>query len=837
MSRLEEAEPLMPREGSRASSLDEEEAAEISPRRPSTTEPEVDSNLLRRAGRIFAFGVVATVIILLGVVGTFGQDAVTRVKLGVPHEGMAVGNVVHGPDGALAHREVQPSFSDEDAALSPEQRERRDLVRTQRQAIREASRRRRQWDRRDGGSDDVERDDQSAQAASVQNKAASLGQAPSDASVNGVSLNGWLQLEEWFFSNDKSSIVDATDGMTQGVVFPPVFPTPESLGFEWASEGDLASKLAESVGEEQTVAAFVAHREQYFTDADVTGLQKQGYTNVRLPLTWAAFASEEDEPEKLITDPAHPNVKQVTISRASLNKYVDTLASAGLKIVIDVHTMPGGSSQGTYNGVFPNPPTFWDTETLMTIGRGVTREMLRWYLALPDVSKNAISGLTLLNEPAHLLPDKKDIMLSWYAGAVDDYRKLVVAPAVAQNKAPPNLLVNFIDTCGMNVYNMAEWMAGNFQPEELKTWAVLDTHMYLAWEHPAPGTWTCDTPVDEIKSGIFNFMSAKVSEMKDAAERNGIAHTAVSEWSLATHHNSSVGCQDTHVLEALRDAQVSAFTQANVESYFWGWKMPDAGKHQKFWSAQFHDEAFTAVAGEAAAVDEADAVEPEATQATGVAEGVSEEVSEVLQASTDADAAAKAQVDADIETLAAAAETAVDAEDSVKSEGAEGADVDANAAANAEDAEPNAEDAEPVASDEPATGSTTEIPDGYVAMSVDPSSQGDGHVSEMRAVADRAEAEVRAAADMLVAAQEVKKATAAARAAAAGGAAGDVVDAAADATVDETESLDALASEAAESLEVALEPIEVAPVEVAVDPVATTQVTRSSVGRNSVIRV
>jgi hypothetical protein len=122
-------------------------------------------------------------------------------------------------------------------------------------------------------------------------------------------------------------------------------------------------------------------------------------------------------------------------------------------------------------------------------------------------------------------------------------------------------------------------------------------------------------------------------------------------------------------------------------------------------------------------------------------------------------------------------------------------------------------------------------------MSVDPSSQGDGHVSEMRAVADRAEAEVRAAADMLVAAQEVKKATAAARAAAAGDAAGDVVDAAADATVDETESLDALASEAAESLEVALEPIEVAPVEVAVDPVATTQVTRSSVGRNSVIRV
>jgi hypothetical protein len=103
----DETAPLMAREGSRSSSLDEEEAAAIPP--PARTEPDVDSNLMRRAGRILAFGVVATVIILLGLVGQFGGAAVARVELGTPHDGMAVGNVVHLPDGNLAHRPVRSS--------------------------------------------------------------------------------------------------------------------------------------------------------------------------------------------------------------------------------------------------------------------------------------------------------------------------------------------------------------------------------------------------------------------------------------------------------------------------------------------------------------------------------------------------------------------------------------------------------------------------------------------------------------------------------------------------------------------------------------------------------
>ena len=64
---------------------------------------------------------------------------------------------------------------------------------------------------------------------------------------------------------------------------------------------------------------------------------------------------------------------------------------------------------------------------------------------------------------------------------------------------------------------------------------------------------------------------------RSAAARNGIANIAVSEWSLATHHDSRVGCSDPATLRAVFHAETSAFLDAGASSYFWGWKMPRGG--------------------------------------------------------------------------------------------------------------------------------------------------------------------------------------------------------------------------------------------------------------------
>jgi hypothetical protein len=232
--------------------------------------------------------------------------------------------------------------------------------------------------------------------------------------------------------------------------------------------------------------------------------------------------------------------------------------------------------------------------------------------------------------------------------------------------------------------------------------------MYLAWEHPAPGTWSCETDPEETKNGIAQFMQAKVNEMNDAAARNGIAHTAVSEWSLATNHDSAAGCQDVRVLEALREAQRYAFDQGNVESYFWGWKLPDAGAHRKFWSAQFHDAEMAAAAGAAAAGEaEADAVAAaEEVPAEAAASAAEEEFPAEAELTAAVEGANDAGVSLESETVAlepdaneAAPEIVEDASGDVRAEAAAAEDapesVVAAAAASAEEESANVEPARP----------------------------------------------------------------------------------------------------------------------------------------------
>ena len=192
-----------------------------------------------------------------------------------------------------------------------------------------------------------------------------------------------------------------------------------------------------------------------------------------------------------------------------------TLAAAGLDVLIDVHNMPGGSSLGTYNGVFPNAPQFWDDDNLKAVGRGILREMMHWYVGLPDDLKKAVGGFTLLNEPAHLLGDKKDLMLVWYAEAVKDYRDIVVAANVQAGIPVPKLYVNMIETSGMDVYTMAAFMQQHFAPAELGDWAVLDLHMYLAWEHNGCGdgscVWRCDADPRDIRRDVNELMADKLN--------------------------------------------------------------------------------------------------------------------------------------------------------------------------------------------------------------------------------------------------------------------------------------------------------------------------------------
>ena len=98
--------------------------------------------------------------------------------------------------------------------------------------------------------------------------------APSWLRPTGVALNGWLHLEEWFFANGETTIVDSPLGRETRAGVAAVFNSTEGLGFEWSSEGDLVAQLAKRYGNARTVKIMNAYRSSWLTKQDLARLER-----------------------------------------------------------------------------------------------------------------------------------------------------------------------------------------------------------------------------------------------------------------------------------------------------------------------------------------------------------------------------------------------------------------------------------------------------------------------------------------------------------------------------------------------------------------------------------
>ena len=413
--------------------------------------------------------------------------------------------------------------------------------------------------------------------------------------TTGVALHGWLQLEEWYFSQGSSHAVDAGRRDENGICFPPMFPDAKSLGFSWASEGDLVNKLVKHYGAKAAVSAFAAHRAKYITDEDLMEISSQGIELVRLPLTWSVFARDPSTVprggERILVDPVYPDRLFVNMAGADLDAVIERIRNAGLKVLIDLHNMPGGAASGTYNGVFPHPPMMFAREDLQRTGLAVVRNMLDWYKKLPEESRMAVHGITLLNEPGHKLPHQRTKVLGWLAKAVQMYKDEVVNTGVASAERVPFLYVNMIETLDLNVADMAAWMRSQFTVRELEEWAVLDVHHYFAWSYTgciggsnSGCSFSCDDRPSVVAQNIGEHAGDWAGTLRAAAETYGVKNLAVSEWSLATFSDSSRSCSNREVLDIMFEHQEQAYRGAGIQGFFWGWKMPHGGSHVKAWS-------------------------------------------------------------------------------------------------------------------------------------------------------------------------------------------------------------------------------------------------------------
>ncbi|CAE7250949.1 exgA [Symbiodinium pilosum] len=409
----------------------------------------------------------------------------------------------------------------------------------------------------------------------------------------GVNLGGWFVLEDWFFSGSSGKLVSSEHREGQGRCLPPLL---HHVNEPWPSEGVLAFRLNASMGTKQTTRIFQAHREEFFQKEELQEIVRSGIDTIRLPLTWAAFADALET--ALVPDPFYPDIAAfATIPRAELASFLRHAARNGATVILDIHAFPGGSQQGTYNGIWPNRPAFWTENSkvgnpvpLTEVGRWIVQALIQWAETLDPEAKKGIKGLTLMNEPAHFNAwthfAQEDDVLSWLSEAADDFRKSMLPVQGVK------LYVNMIETAFSQFERSAvPWFLKTFSQEEREQWAIADVHWYVAWDSGhcdgrtvKGGAFSCSAPLADVR-GKLNWCAHDASSRLRHLFGKGLV--AVTEFSAGTFHQARYACSDSKVVRAFLEEQVKAFRSDQIEPFFWTWKMPFGPNFEPGWSLKY----------------------------------------------------------------------------------------------------------------------------------------------------------------------------------------------------------------------------------------------------------
>lgn len=432
-----------------------------------------------------------------------------------------------------------------------------------------------------------------------------------------VNLGGWLCLEDWFFSGSIGRYVSTPVELSrgQGACLPPMVNGP--LEEPWPSEGVLAYRLNKTRGPEFTATAFKAHRESFISQTDFAQLRDLGIKSVRIPMTWATFADVltpvdpvygKHNPETdtvLVPDPYYyENASFATVPRQWLRETLRSAADNGLRVILDLHNMPGGSSDGTYSGVWPAIPQFWMSKTrlgkqvpLTEVGLWLSKALIDWVESFKDlIDRGAIWGMCLLNEPAHMSAGKKWANESQVLEYVENFTNLF-----RQSSLPGRgvrLYVQIIESAFKDFDGVVpQWYNTFFSKEERHSWAVMARHFYTAWSPACQGLviqgggYQCDQQLQTISSKLRDCVYGFAGDF--VAKFDGMC--AVTEWSLGTHFDANMACSNSNVLRAVFEANVDAFSfitereapRFKIEPFFWTWRMPYGPKFQPGWSLKY----------------------------------------------------------------------------------------------------------------------------------------------------------------------------------------------------------------------------------------------------------
>jgi endoglucanase len=192
-----------------------------------------------------------------------------------------------------------------------------------------------------------------------------------------------------------------------------LFPEAYLFRFEHFafSPTDLTRTIERLIGREQAERFWAKFREVYITQEDIAFIKAAGFNTVRVPLSWRLFLKEGDDGTVRFEGPGWP----------LLDNLVQWCRKAGLRVVIDLHSAPGGQTGHTHDEGSGYPLTFYVPQyRRLTIA-------LWQKLAAHYRDETAVLGYDLLNEPISRFSNPDDLnpgLEPLYRDIVDAIRKV-----------------------------------------------------------------------------------------------------------------------------------------------------------------------------------------------------------------------------------------------------------------------------------------------------------------------------------------------------------------------------------------------------------------------------
>ena len=291
--------------------------------------------------------------------------------------------------------------------------------------------------------------------------------------------------------------------------------------------------------------------------------------------------------------------------------------------------------------------THGDKPGTLDAGRTLLRDFITWCESLAEHDPDAFQGLRAIspmNEPAHLaglfdpsnrlsflpelphdlartylqeldprsskhytsVPDGPHLrVLMWLRDAVHAFRESSL-PSLGKElhvNIHESIFSPFVlpphdgdDPAGAHpgaTRIIAAWWRSTTSAHERNTWAILDMHHYHAWESACQGTsdgaprgnYTCGDVIGREDTLARCTTWATNAFRKAFDEECGPgARLASAEFSASTHHLVRHACNDVTTLRYSYQQQIEAAKAANVELFWWSYKMPYGGAFRPAWS-------------------------------------------------------------------------------------------------------------------------------------------------------------------------------------------------------------------------------------------------------------